>query len=83
MLRVRYAELLRLREYVQRLESAKCETTEPWSTVKRYEFESGRRFSQSFTTGGDWFADERGEPYAFANDPREGWKSWAASYRST
>jgi hypothetical protein len=53
MLRVRYAELLRLREYVQRLESAKCETTEPWSTVKRYEFESGRRFSQSFTTGGD------------------------------
>ena len=53
MLRVRYAELLRLREYVQRLESAKRETTEPWSTVKRYEFESGRRFSQSFTTGGD------------------------------
>ena len=53
MLRVRYAELLCLREYVQRLESAKRETTEPWSTVKRYEFESGRRFSQSFTTGGD------------------------------
>jgi hypothetical protein len=53
MLRVRYAELLRLREYVQRLESAKRETTEPWSTVKRYEFESGCRFSQSFATGGD------------------------------
>jgi len=53
MLRVRYAELLRLREYVQRLESAKRETTEPWSTVKRYEFESGRRFSQSFIAGGD------------------------------
>ena len=53
MLRVRYAELLRLREYVQRLESAKRETTEPRSTVKRYEFESGRRFSQSFATGGD------------------------------
>ena len=53
MLRVRYAELLRLREYVQRVESAKRETTEPWSTVKRYEFESGRRFSQSFATGGD------------------------------
>ena len=53
MLRVRYAELLRLREYVQRVESAKRETTDPWSTVERYEFESGRRFSQSFTTGGD------------------------------
>jgi hypothetical protein len=39
MLRVRYAELLRLREYVQRVESAKRETTEPWSTVERYEFE--------------------------------------------
>jgi hypothetical protein len=52
-LRVRYAELLRLREYVQQLESAQRETTEPWSTVKRYEFESGRRFSQSFTTDGD------------------------------
>jgi hypothetical protein len=53
MLRVRYAELLRLREYVQRVESAKRETTDPWSTVERYEFESGSRFSQSFTTGGD------------------------------
>jgi hypothetical protein len=53
MLCVRYAELLRLREYVQRLESAKRGTIERWSTVKPYEFESGRRFSQSFTTGGE------------------------------
>lgn len=52
-LHARYAELLRLREYVQRLENACHDPAERRATVKRYEFENGRRFSQPFAASGD------------------------------
>jgi len=40
---IRYAELLRLREYVQRLESPWNDAADRRAIVKQYEFENGRR----------------------------------------
>lgn len=43
MLRARYCELLRLREYVERLERSWHSTAERRLVVKQYEFANGRR----------------------------------------
>lgn len=48
---VRYAELLRLREYVRRLEGLRQDTAlsrEPRAIVRQHEFENGRRFRSTF-----------------------------------
>ena len=50
-LRVRYAELLRLREYVQRLEGLRQDPSlskERRAIVRQHKFESDRRFRSAF-----------------------------------
>jgi len=54
-LSVRYAELVRLREYVQRLEDARRGTDRRRPIVKHYGSENGR-FSRAFVSGGDLFS---------------------------
>jgi hypothetical protein len=51
-LRARYAELRRLREYVQRLESARYHAAERPTIVRRYEFANGRRTGSAFRYSG-------------------------------
>ena len=51
-LRARYAELLRLRDHVQQLESARYDAAERPTIVRRYEFANGRRTGSAFRYSG-------------------------------